>query len=443
MRLNGDVNGNIPQDDTFMKLRLDFIKLLKEVRLRDYSLLMATFMLGLVLIEFALRLLSPPIRIGVGTAHTAKSKIYGWVSLPSSHEAFINPDTGEINFFKTNSQGWKDIEHQFAKPKGIVRILFLGDSVTDGVVGLNDLYTRQTDNLLRKLGFSNCEVISIGVGGWGTDQELEALQAEGLKYNLDFVIYQFSANDITDNLFPMERLPLDEIQWKKVFKYKLINGALNKIKLNPKIESNMTTHKMKNFLLASALIYNLNNAKNKIGSYLKMKLFPKQYGYESMITKHWWDKYPINPLDTYYRHNSVEQSDRYKEGWKLLEALIVQFKHICDQNNVKFIVFSAEGENGKRVWEIKWDRIRTDGVEDFVILNEKKYLVDTKSPLNELARICRKYNIPLIEPKREYQRYDYDPHPNKIGNYMMARDIVDFLVGFEPFLNKVKKGKVK
>lgn len=408
----------------------------------NFLLLLVTIICGLLTMEFVLRLVSPPAKIGVGTSQTEKAKIYGWTLSPNSRETFINPDTGEKSYFFTNSQGWKDVEHRFKKPKDVTRLLFLGDSGTYGVVGLNDLYTRQVEILLKKLGFYNVEVISMGVGGWGTDQELEALYREGLRYEPDFVIYQFSGNDVTDNLYPIETTASREVHWKKVFKYKLKNGTLEKIKLCPKAESLSMGDKIRKFLLKSVLIYKLNKLKNIILEYLSKSGLLANPAYEAMKKNHWWDKYPIDPLNTYYKYGSIDESKTLSEGWSLMEALIVKMEEVCQSNSAGFLIFSADGENGNRVWNIKMKLIQTDGVSDFVIFHGKKYLVDMKAPLKKLKEICKKNNIPLIEPKREYERYDYDPHPNRKGNLSMAQDIVDFLISWEPFLKKMNKSGV-
>jgi len=158
----------------------------------------------LIVSEFILSIVAPPRHIRAGTLDSPKAKIYGWAPLPDNHDFIVNPDTGKKSYFVTNSQGWRDVEHNFKKPHGILRILFLGDSNTWRYVPLDDLYTRKTETLLKDKGFNNIEVISIGACGWGTDQLLEALMAEGLKYEPDLVIYQFCDNDIFDNLEPSE-----------------------------------------------------------------------------------------------------------------------------------------------------------------------------------------------------------------------------------------------
>ena len=77
-----------------------------------------------------------------------------------------------------------------------------------GEVPLNLLYTRVLEKKFIDSGIKNIEIISIGVGAWGTDQSLEVLKREGIKYKPDFVIYQFCENDLDNNLLPREDLSI-------------------------------------------------------------------------------------------------------------------------------------------------------------------------------------------------------------------------------------------
>jgi hypothetical protein len=119
---------------------------------------------------------------------------------PHFRHRFVDPDSRRLLYASTNSQGWKDVEHSFEKPAGVYRILFLGDSYTWGFVPLEDLYTRRVEELLKGRGHTAVEVISIGLGGWGTGHCLEALSNEGVLYQPDLVVYQFCSNDVHDNV---------------------------------------------------------------------------------------------------------------------------------------------------------------------------------------------------------------------------------------------------
>ena len=55
----------------------------------------------------------------------------------------------------------------------------------------------------------------------------------------------------------------------------------------------------------------------------------------------------------------------------------------------------------------------------------------------ELERICEDHGIHMIHPRRDYQRYEKDPHPTAEGNRSMALDIVDQLLEWDTFMDRV------
>ncbi len=374
-------------------------------------------LVSLFMMEIALRVVSPPVPTGVGTAQTPKAKLYGWAPPPHEKQAVLNPDTGKPSFFTTNAQGWKDAEHDFQKPAGVRRILFIGDSNTWGIVPMEDGYTRRGEKLLNEKG-NRAEVISIAVGGWGTDQELNALKQEGMRYHPDIVIYQFSGNDIIDNLTPYPALPPDDYRWAKTFKYELANGTLKKIPLSPKISAPAPlprTERIKNFLLQSALVYNINAVKNKMLSR------------SAKEDKNWWGRSPVNPADALYPYSKGRENETLKNAWKLFEALVSEMKNAAEKNGARFLIFSPEGDEGLREFMIKKKYLHPQKGGDAVVWNGKTYAVDVKKPLENLEKICKRHHVFLIEPVRIYQRYENDTHPDAAGNERMAEDIADFL----------------
>ena len=99
---------------------------------------------------------------------------------------------------RTNSKGLHDVEHEYKRDPGVFRILVLGDSFMEAYsVPLEESLTRR---LSAALADRRVEVINLGVGGYGTLQELIYLREEGLKYHPDLVLLGFYAgNDIYDN----------------------------------------------------------------------------------------------------------------------------------------------------------------------------------------------------------------------------------------------------
>jgi len=107
----------------------------------------------------------------------------------------------------TNSFGYRDEEFPSSKPNDEVRILALGDSVTyGGYVLSSKTFTEQLeDRLSSQFPSHSFQVINTGVPGNGPMQEYYDLQ-EGLDFDPDAVILQFTLNDVTEPYIFLKRL---------------------------------------------------------------------------------------------------------------------------------------------------------------------------------------------------------------------------------------------
>lgn len=93
-----------------------------------------------------------------------------------------------------NSQGFRTPELPFEKPPGVKRVLFLGDSHTEAYTVDDELtYSQQVQRILGET--LPVETVSLGVGGYSTDQELLAYLEYGRRYEPDLVVLQYSSND--------------------------------------------------------------------------------------------------------------------------------------------------------------------------------------------------------------------------------------------------------
>jgi len=101
---------------------------------------------------------------------------------------------------RINSKGLRDAQRPYRKPRGVTRILLLGDSFTFGY-GVEER-ERFANVVQQKLnaGARRYEVINAGVPSWGTADQLLFLREEGLKYQPDIVAVCFYENDVHDNL---------------------------------------------------------------------------------------------------------------------------------------------------------------------------------------------------------------------------------------------------
>jgi len=103
--------------------------------------------------------------------------------------------------FRINAMGIRsDADFPFEKPPGVIRIVGLGDSFTQGYeVDLEETYLYRLERILRGRGHP-VEVINLGVSGYGTAEELIMLKEFGLRFDPDVVILAYFQNDLEDNI---------------------------------------------------------------------------------------------------------------------------------------------------------------------------------------------------------------------------------------------------
>ena len=106
-----------------------------------------------------------------------------------------------------NSEGLRDREHAIPKPKGVARIVCLGDSVTLGF-GLRpeESFPRLLQDGLDARGAS-AEVLNVALGGWSTRQERIAYTRIAHRYSPDAVVVGLCLNDVPEMINNLERPP--------------------------------------------------------------------------------------------------------------------------------------------------------------------------------------------------------------------------------------------
>jgi hypothetical protein len=133
--------------------------------------------------------------LGAGYVSDEKNLTYrydaelGWFPIPNSHKQFMGARLINVEH---NNDGFRDINHGVKSKK---RIAFLGDSFVWGYDA--EQPERFTDKLQRLL--PGCEIMNMGVSGYGTDQEFLLLQRWFDRYQPDMVVVVFTGNDCLDN----------------------------------------------------------------------------------------------------------------------------------------------------------------------------------------------------------------------------------------------------
>jgi len=151
---------------------------------------------SLVLIEIGLRLM--------GISYPEFNQLdfrYGWSPRPGIHGTYAGESR---TIMKINRAGFRDSDHVVEKPAGVLRIAVLGDSFTEArEVALEDTFWKVMESKLApclKAKDIRPEVLSFGVNGYGTAQELLVLQEKVWQYDPDVVVLAFfTGNDIWNN----------------------------------------------------------------------------------------------------------------------------------------------------------------------------------------------------------------------------------------------------
>jgi len=141
-----------------------------------------------------------------------------------------------------NSWGFRDREHAYQKPKDTYRILILGDSIAYGqMVEFQDIFPVRLEQKLNETSGQTVEVINMGLMGWNTVEQLQALIVYGLRFQPDLVVIAFYLNDpqVKDNprfeeIADSERklLPLTGLdQWlnEKSYFYSFVRWRYNRL----------------------------------------------------------------------------------------------------------------------------------------------------------------------------------------------------------------------
>jgi len=155
---------------------------------------------ALLLLEICARFLPPPFKDTTNAAEACWPAT-GWRGRAGFTSTVATE--GYVHDLALNSQGMHDTEHPLPKPANTFRILLLGDSFVHAIhVKERETAHQVLEDSLNKLGLpQKFEVLSTGVSGWGTAQQLLYYRTEGRAYQPDLVLLMFYlGNDVKDNL---------------------------------------------------------------------------------------------------------------------------------------------------------------------------------------------------------------------------------------------------
>jgi O-antigen/teichoic acid export membrane protein/lysophospholipase L1-like esterase len=101
--------------------------------------------------------------------------------------------------FSVNSHGMADRELTVERPPGVLRVAFLGDSITCGfrIIPRRDLYLSRLEELLaaRAGAGRGVQCLNFGVNGYGALQELHVARTRARRFDPQVIVAQLCLND--------------------------------------------------------------------------------------------------------------------------------------------------------------------------------------------------------------------------------------------------------
>jgi len=98
--------------------------------------------------------------------------------------------------YRLNRFGFRSPDVELAKPRGVKRVVLLGDSFTFGQgVWLEDTLSYRLEGLLNTDVPADTQVLNFAVGGWGSRDEILYLESEGMAFEPDLVVVVYVLND--------------------------------------------------------------------------------------------------------------------------------------------------------------------------------------------------------------------------------------------------------
>ena len=306
-------------------------------------LIALSIFISLVFAEIALRVL------GVTYPNLYTVDPYAGKRLKPGAEGWFTEEGG--SYVKINSDGFRDKEHTREKALNTVRIVVLGDSYTEALQVPQEkaFWSVMEQELNRCKAFpgKSVEVISLGVSGYGTAQQLQTLEHRAWSYKPDIVLLAFfTGNDIRNNSKELEpkwrnlrpfyqyqdgKLILDD-SFKNTTAYKLQSSIVGRT------YADLSSHLRTLQLLSKAFfrtLYLLSVAKNSILQHPEAS--PKVVGGALAIME--------AGLDNNYEEPKIQA---YKDAWAMTEGLIVKMRDEVRERGVNFFLVTLS--NGHQVY---------------------------------------------------------------------------------------------
>lgn len=367
----------------------------------DLLLALASLCVTIFILEFAVRLLPPPYNAGEGSPPLFNDQAdnilvcnnkLGWSGAPNFQGVV------EVSEFRTdlafNSLGLHDTEHLPEKAPDTFRILMLGDSfIHAGQVDEAATAHQVLEDYLNQRKMANpiqFEVLSSGVNGWGTTQQLLYYREQGRRFQPDLVLLMFFlGNDFEDNL-PGHPLTIQGVNCYAPY-FTLCDGQLNPdpVTYAPGISNPQHSCSSIQRLLINAVgaFYQHSHLYRQLEPLIQVYRPRRPFG----------TVYP-NPFWALYVPNDEVELEH---AWQITQATITQLKQEVEADGAQFAVAFFP-------WSVIIQLSLLPPTEQEALLKENPTLVgiELDRPNRRMADFLGRQNIPFVDlttPMIEYQ----------------------------------------
>jgi hypothetical protein len=423
------------------------------------ALLVAGLLVPLVILELGVRLTglapSPEPNPVIWQPHP----LFGWWHIPHSGGIFrsdFNEFEAEV---RINARGLRDQEIGYDNPDDALRVLSLADSFGEALqVNLADTYHKQLQSRLAASLDRPVQVLNVGVGGWGTDQEAIFYLAEGFRYEPELVLLAFFVrNDVVNNYSSLELARNGGSQQKEFFSLaptgQLIPPSLKEGRVTD-VEANEVTGQLPDrawvsaagdavtvgeggpdrpaFLGLADVLWRASALYRFSVPYLRdipavvQNLGPSGIlGGEAIIRAN----HPTTPIPFFVYQDPPDE--QFEAAWGLTEAIIARLRdEVTRRGSQLAVVIIAAPE---QVYPEEWQRT--------VSLNPGLQTVtwDLEGPNRRLGAFLATEEIPYldllplfrqaaVEPGAPPLHFSHDQHWTVAGHRLAAQAIHDFLI---------------
>ena len=313
--------------------------------------------------------------------------------------------------YTTNKAGFLDREYSIEKPPNTMRIVVLGDSITEGAgvdqdERFSELFEQKlfsTDSLMRR----GIEVLNFGVVETGTVREYLILKHKALLYNPDAVVLVFYIND---DVFDNYRINTETIR-----EYSAAQSTWG-------LRSFVTRSRFAVFIIQQIRVF---DSYNSFPNFLRRHLV--RFGVLVADRK----EVVLSSDGVYPGFLLYAQDDdqRIVEGWNKTEEYFVKIHNELKQRNIPLFVFIVPSH--EQIYPEVWERI----LREYPAM--QKSLWNLEKPNVALHNILRKNKInfvdttpffqSLFERNHEQLFYSRDGHLTQRGHVFFADIILQTL----------------